>query len=70
MNLSLILYYNWMGTKGVRQVLGKTANANVPPTLLINPGVHNFFIPNDFKSDLKTINGYKFFNSFKIQILN
>jgi len=59
-----------MGTKGVRQVLGKTANANVPPTLLINPGVHNFFIPNDFKSDLKTINGYKFFNSFKIQILN
>jgi len=39
-----------MGTKGVRQVLGKTANANVPPTLLINPGVHNFFIPNDFKN--------------------
>ena len=59
-DLSLILYYNWMGTIGVRQVLGITANANVPSTLLINFEIHNYFIPNDSKSDLKSNNGYDF----------
>ncbi len=47
MDLSLILYYNWMGTIGVRQVLGITADANVPSALLINFEIHNYFIPND-----------------------
>ena len=62
-DLSLILYYNWMGTIGVRQVLGITADANVPSTLMINLEIHNYFIPNDSKSDLKTNNGYNFYDT-------